>query len=157
MYVLRPEGNSLDLNNLPKITLEMVYRPRRTALRLLRPTDSTWRVSSSKQQSVPYKDVFHFSTHSIPATAVGDVHVPFSASCTLIFTTPAAPSVNDYFLGHVLSNSSYGAAPNEGNYTCIGAPVNCGSSRVFGGGGDGGGVRDVGLENPVEGFNWSRR
>ncbi|KAL0424743.1 UNVERIFIED_CONTAM: Zinc finger protein JAGGED [Sesamum radiatum] len=36
---------------------------------------------------------------------------------------PGAAPVNDYFVGHVLSNSSssYGATPSEGNhYTCIG-------------------------------------
>ncbi|XP_011076732.1 zinc finger protein JAGGED-like isoform X2 [Sesamum indicum] len=71
---------------------------------------------------------------------------------------PAAPPVNDYFVGHVLSNSnsSYGATqPSEGNhYTCIGAPVGHGFGNT---GGGGGGVRDVSLQNQEEGLSWGRR
>ncbi|KAG8366620.1 hypothetical protein BUALT_Bualt17G0098700 [Buddleja alternifolia] len=71
----------------------------------------------------------------------------------LSFPSQYPPPPNDYFMGHVLSNSS------EGNYTCIGAPV----GHAFGGsGGRGvegtaaaaGGVRDVSQE---EGLNWGRR
>ncbi|KAL0463579.1 UNVERIFIED_CONTAM: Zinc finger protein JAGGED [Sesamum latifolium] len=70
---------------------------------------------------------------------------------------PAAPPVNDYFVGHVLSNSSssYGATSSEGNhYTCIGAPVGHGFGNT---GGGGGGVRDVSLQNQEEGLSWGRR
>ncbi|XP_020410410.1 zinc finger protein JAGGED isoform X2 [Prunus persica] len=76
-------------------------------------------------------------------------------------------SVNDYYVGHVLSSTSssspsqyghghpnvnYGASPPEpANYTCIGAPVGPG------GGGGGGGGRDGSLHmNQEEGLNWSR-
>ncbi|KAI3453035.1 hypothetical protein Pfo_009698 [Paulownia fortunei] len=76
----------------------------------------------------------------------------------------AAPPANDYFVGHVLTNSSYGAAPNEGNYTCIGAPVGHGLANSGGNGrgleeagGSGGGVRDVSLHNQEERLNWGRR
>ncbi|KAL0380764.1 UNVERIFIED_CONTAM: hypothetical protein Sangu_0140700 [Sesamum angustifolium] len=67
---------------------------------------------------------------------------------------PGAAPVNDYFVGHVLSNSSssYGATPSEGNhYTCIGAPVGNGFGNT------GGGVRDVSLQNQEEGLSWGRR
>ncbi|KAI3467084.1 hypothetical protein Pfo_023747 [Paulownia fortunei] len=70
---------------------------------------------------------------------------------------PAPPPVNDYFVGHVLSNSSYGATPTEGNYTCIGAPVGHGFANSGGSGVGGGGVRDVSLHNQEEGLNWGRR
>ncbi|KAK4430217.1 Zinc finger protein JAGGED [Sesamum alatum] len=64
-----------------------------------------------------------------------------------------APPVNDYFVGHVLSN---GTSPvSEGNhYTCIGAPVGHGFGNT---GGGGGGVRDVSLQNQEEGLSWGRR
>lgn len=75
------------------------------------------------------------------------------------------PPVNDYFVGHVLSNSSFGATPTDGNYTCIGAPVGHGFANGGSGGGGGGvgggsggvGVRDVSLHNQEEGLNWGRR
>ncbi|CAL2232311.1 unnamed protein product [Prunus armeniaca] len=80
-------------------------------------------------------------------------------------------SVNDYYVGHVLSSTSssspsqyghghpnvnYGASPPEpANYTCIGAPV--GPGGAGGGGGGGGGGRDGSLHmNQEEGLNWSR-
>lgn len=75
-------------------------------------------------------------------------------------------SVNDYYVGHVLSSGSggghpslnYAAAAAESNYTCIGAPVGHG----FGGGSSrgstdgGGGGRDGSLQNQEEGLNWGR-
>lgn len=77
------------------------------------------------------------------------------------YPPPAPPVNNDYFVGHVLSNPSYGpTTPTEGNYTCIGAPVGHGfGSSGGGGGGGGGGGRDVSaLHNQEEGLlNWGRR
>ncbi|KAL7091011.1 hypothetical protein ACP275_12G078500 [Erythranthe tilingii] len=74
------------------------------------------------------------------------------------------PANNDYYVGHVLSSnpsSCYGsggggaaaATANEGNYTCIGAPVGHGFANGGGGGGD------VSLHmNQEEGqMNWGRR
>ncbi|KAK4423562.1 Zinc finger protein JAGGED [Sesamum alatum] len=124
---------------------------------------------SSSGQPIPHGGYHQVSSNMCPTRMFSTSPlIPSPPAATYMYPSPphvlsysqhpAAPPVNDYFLGHVLSNSSYGAAPNEGNnYTCIGAPVNCGSGRVFGGGGDGGGVRDVAVENPVEGFNWGRR
>ncbi|XP_034682333.1 zinc finger protein JAGGED-like isoform X2 [Vitis riparia] len=86
------------------------------------------------------------------------------------------PSMNDYYVGHVLSSGSqyshpglnYGGA-SDSNYTCIGAPVGHGfppsngggrgselGGSGGGGGGGGGGGRDGSLQNQEEGLNWGR-
>ncbi|KAK4399954.1 Zinc finger protein JAGGED [Sesamum angolense] len=186
MYVLRPEGNPLDLNNFPEdYTRDGIQASEDSSSSAERETETLNKARQlvftndlapahlgyvSSGQPIPHGGYHQVSSNMCPTRMFSTsplIPSPPPPSATYMYPSPphvlsfsqhpAAPSVNDYFLGHVLSNSSYGAAPNEGNYTCIGAPVNCGSGRVFGGGGDGGGVRDVALENPVEGFNWSRR
>ncbi|KAL0430135.1 UNVERIFIED_CONTAM: hypothetical protein Sradi_0639500 [Sesamum radiatum] len=131
---------------------------------------STRRLSSSRQHrrrlqiDVPYKIVFHVFTPDSPPPPPpppppqAAPYMYASPPRLLSFGSqyPAAPPVNDYFVGHVLSNSSssYGATPSEGNhYTCIGAPVGHG----FGNTGGGDGVRDVSLQNQEEGLSWGRR
>ncbi|XP_057810657.1 zinc finger protein JAGGED-like isoform X2 [Salvia miltiorrhiza] len=62
-------------------------------------------------------------------------------------------SHSDYYVGHVLPNSCYGApppAPNGSYYTCIGAPV--GAPRGLDGGGE------ASMHNQDDqGLNWGRR
>ncbi|KAM0964653.1 hypothetical protein ACFX13_021057 [Malus domestica] len=78
--------------------------------------------------------------------------------------------VNDYYVGHVLSNNNtrtpsyghpnvnYGVAPAEStNYTCIGAPVGPGSGGGGGGCSGRGRGRDGSLHvNQEEALNWNR-
>ncbi|KAB1221067.1 Zinc finger protein JAGGED [Morella rubra] len=100
-----------------------------------------------------------------------------------LYTSPSRPmsfptvyaqhQMNDYCVGHVLSNNQQCSQTNlnyspDSTYTCIGAPVGQGfapvSSRVSdllgsavgGGGGGGSSGRDGSLHNLEEGLNWGR-
>ncbi|XP_022775550.1 zinc finger protein JAGGED-like [Durio zibethinus] len=81
-------------------------------------------------------------------------------------------SINDYYVGHVLGNSSSSQYPHQNlnylgapdsNYTCIGAPVGqgfgpgSGRGADLGGSGEGvAGGRDVSLSNQEQRLNWGR-
>ncbi|KAJ6350937.1 hypothetical protein OIU78_006955 [Salix suchowensis] len=106
-----------------------------------------------------------------PAPAPQPPHKPF------LYTSPSRlpasynsqysqQPVNDYYIGHVLNNTSqtypshqnmnYNMGASESNYTCIGAPVahggfGPGSSRSTEGSG-----RDGSLSNQEDGLNWGR-
>ncbi|XP_059658394.1 zinc finger protein JAGGED-like [Cornus florida] len=93
-----------------------------------------------------------------------------SPSRAFSYPPPPPPHpMTDYFLGHALSghpNPNFVGAPQDTNYTCIGAPVGHtfasgggrgGSSDMGLSGGGGGGGRDMSLHiNQEEGLNWGR-
>ncbi|KZV52400.1 zinc finger protein JAGGED [Dorcoceras hygrometricum] len=165
----RSEGNPLDLNNLPEdygkqasedssSSAERETETLNKARQLvfsndLAPTTHHLGYVSSNGQAIPHGGYHH------QATNMSDPSMPFRSMCpTRLFPLssplmpppmyaspprllpfPSGAPINEYYVGHVLSNPTL----NEGNYTCIGAPV--------------GGVRDMTLQNQEEGLNWGRR
>ncbi|XP_073304242.1 zinc finger protein JAGGED-like [Primulina huaijiensis] len=129
----------------------------------LAPTSHHLGYVSSNGQPIPHGGYHHQATNmsdpSLPFRSIYPTRL-FPASSPLIppppppppmYTSPqrpfpSGPPINEYYVGHVLSTPTFGITQNEGNYTCIGAPV-----------GHGGGVRDMTLQNQEEGLNWGRR
>ncbi|XP_057996142.1 zinc finger protein JAGGED [Hevea brasiliensis] len=125
----------------------------------------------------PYRSVYPprlFSGSSstiLPAAPPQPPHQPY------LYTSPSGlpsyPSqyphqqpINDYYIGHVLNNSSqaypshqsmnYTMGGQESNYTCIGAPVGHGGFGAGSSRGSEGSGRDGSLSNQEEGLNWGR-
>ncbi|KAJ4847928.1 hypothetical protein Tsubulata_031371 [Turnera subulata] len=123
--------------------------------RLLSPTSSTLLPPPPPPPAVqapPHQPYLYTSPSRLP---------PYPSQ----YTPPQQP-INDYYIGHVLSNPSqtypppphYGIGGQESSYTCIGAPVGhagfgpaAGSSR-----GSEGSGRDGSLSNQEEGLTWGR-
>ncbi|KAL0372625.1 UNVERIFIED_CONTAM: Zinc finger protein JAGGED [Sesamum calycinum] len=161
MYVLRPEGNPLDLNNFPEdYTRDGIqasedssssaggYRKKKSGAKVgkdeagkvyeCRETETLNKARQlvftndlapahlgyvSSGQPIPHGGYHQVSSTMCPTRMFSTsplIPSPPPPSATYMYPSPphvlsfsqhpAAPSVNNYFLGHVLSNSSYGAA-----------------------------------------------
>ncbi|XP_073135937.1 zinc finger protein JAGGED-like [Henckelia pumila] len=103
--------------------------------------------SNMSDPSMPFRSIY--PTRLFPASSplIPPPPPPMYASPPRLLPFPSGPAMNEYYVGHVLSNppTTFGGSQNEGNYTCIGAPVGHG------------GVRDMTVQNQEEGLNWGRR
>ncbi|RYR56520.1 hypothetical protein Ahy_A05g022222 [Arachis hypogaea] len=166
----RPEGNPLDLNNLPddynrdhgKQLLQDTFSPG------CRKKKSGGGKDGKEECGKVYECRFcslkfckccqdptaaalrfprYFSASSTSSTASASHHQPYLyASPSMPPPVSFAPPPHDYYVGHVLSTNYGGAAESSagaggGSYTCIGAPV----------------VGQTGKEREQEGsLNWGR-